>query len=180
MIYTLRNTLGNRVGSFDTKAISEAWSRFEKASVVAINAAHRRFTVLAPRVWRVIASTKAYWIGIPLTLAIPVAGVFLGLKLAHDPRFASAKSPLVEAGVSASFFLLTAFFTGVRWIGLLGTIAVAGFLLLAIFLLCARLVGANVITVFRRPRKPREHPPSSEHKEQAGDDQVSGPQPRDV
>lgn len=154
----------------DTKAISAAWSRFETASIVAINAAYRRVKVVAPRALRAVASTKAYLIGIPLTIAIPVAGVFLGFKLAHDPRFAGDKSPLVEGGMAAGFFLITAFFTGVRWFGLLGAIAIAAFLVLALFLLCARLVGANFLALFRREPKPGEHSARREHNEQDRDD----------
>ena len=103
---------------------------------------------------RAISSTKAYLIGIPLTIAIPVAGVFLGLRLAHDPRFANSKSPLVDVVVFAGFFLISVFFTCVRWFGLLGAIAIAVFVVLAIFLLVARLVGANVLALFRRESKP--------------------------
>lgn len=142
----------------DTKAISAAWSRFETASIGAINAVHRRVIVVGPRAFRAIASTKAYLIGIPLTLAIPVAGVFLGLRLAHNPRFANDKSPLVGGVVAAGFFLLSAFFTCVRWFGLLGALAITAFLVLAILLLCARLVGANVLALFRREPKPSVAP----------------------
>jgi asparagine N-glycosylation enzyme membrane subunit Stt3 len=107
--------LGNRLGT-----------RFETASIIAISAVHRRVVVAAPRALRAISSTKAYLIGIPLTLAIPVAGGFL---------------------------LLTALFTTVRWFGLLGAIAIT-FLVLAILLLCARLVGASVLALFRREPEP--------------------------
>jgi hypothetical protein len=108
--------LGNRLGT-----------RFETASIIAINAVHRRVVVAAPRALRAISSTRAYLIGIPLTLAIPVAG---------------------------GFFLLTAFFTAVRWFGLLRAIAITIFLVLATFLLCARMVGANVLALFRREPEP--------------------------
>jgi hypothetical protein len=138
----------------NTKAISAAWSRFETAWIVAINAVHRRVTFLAPRAFRAIASTKAYLIGIPLTIAIPVAGVFLGLRLAHDPRIANSKSPLVDIVVAGGFFLISVFFTCVRWFGLLGAIAIAVFVVFAIFLLVARLVGANVLALFGREPKP--------------------------
>ncbi len=134
----------------NTKAIGAAWSRLETASIVTINSVHRRFRAVAPWTFRSISSTKAYLIGIPLTLAIPIAGVFLGLRLAHNPRFAAARGPLIDAVVAAGFFLLTAFFTCVRWFGILGALAIWGFVGLAIFLLCARLVGANVLALFRR------------------------------
>jgi hypothetical protein len=146
--------LSNRVSNLNTKAISAAWSRFETASIAAINAVHRRVVVYAPRAFRAILSAKAYLIGIPLTIAIPVAGVFLGLRLAHDSRFANTKSPVVEAVVAAGFFLVSVFFTFVRWFGPLGAIAIAVFVALAIFLLVARLVGANVVILFRRKPKP--------------------------
>ena len=133
-----------------TKAIGTAWSRFETASIVAINAVHRRVMVVARVASRGTSSTKAYLIGIPLTLAIPIAGVFVGLRLAHNPRFAADKGPVLEPVVAAGFFLLAAFFTCVRWFGLLGALAIWGFVMLAIFLLCARLVGANVLALFRR------------------------------
>ena len=131
----------------DTKAIR---ARLETASIVAINSVHRRFMVVARLAFRAISSTKAYLIGIPLTLAIPIAGVFLGLRLAHNPRLAPDNGPLIETAVAAGFFLLAAFFTLVRWFGILGALAIWGFVGLAIFLLCARLVGANVLAVFRR------------------------------
>jgi hypothetical protein len=105
--------------------------------------------VLARLAFRATSSSKAYLIGIPLTLAIPIAGVFLGLRLAHNPRFAD-KGPVLEPVVAAGFFLLSAFFTCVRWFGLLGALAIWGFVVLAIFLLCARLVGANVLALFRK------------------------------
>jgi hypothetical protein len=146
--------LSNGARRRNTNAITAAWSRFETASIVAINAVHRRVTYVAPRALRAISSTKAYLIGIPLTIAIPVAGVFLGLRLAHDPRFANSKSPLVDVVVFAGFFLISVFFTCVRWFGLLGAIAIAVFVVLAIFLLVARLVGANVLALFRREPKP--------------------------
>ena len=56
--------------------------------------------------------------------------------------------------MNAALFLLTVFFTGVNRIGLLGALAIAGFVLLAIFLLCARLIGANVLALFRRQPGP--------------------------
>jgi hypothetical protein len=144
--------LSNPVGNTDTKTLSAAWSRFETASIIGINAIHRRVVFFAPRARRVISSMPAYLIGIPLMLAIPAAGVFLGLRLAHTPRFAN--HALVDSVVNAAFFLLTAFFAAVRWFGLLGAIAIAGFVVLAIFFLCARLVGANVLAIFRRQPKP--------------------------
>jgi hypothetical protein len=142
----------------DTKAISAAWSRFEAASIVAINAVYRRAVVFVPRVLGAFSSTKAYLIGIPLTIAVPVAGVFLGLKLAHNPRFANDKGPMLDAIVGAGFFLLSAFFTGVRWLGPLGAVAIAAFIGLAIFLLCARLIGASVLALFRREPGPSVAP----------------------
>ena len=111
----------------------------ETASIIAISSVHRRFRAAAPWI-----------IGIPLTLAIPIAGVFLGLRLADNPRFAAGRGPLIDTAVAAGFFLLTAFFTCVRWFGILGALAIWGFVVLAIFLLCARLVGANVLALFRR------------------------------
>jgi hypothetical protein len=150
----------------DRKAITAAWSRFEAASIVVMNALGRRLIVVAPRAVKSLSRTKSYLIGIPLTLAIPAAGVFLGLKLANNPRLANDKSPVVSAVVAAGFFLLGAFFTGVRWFGLLGAVAIAGFVALTIFLLCARLIGVNVLALFRREAKPPEAgPDTSDHDE---------------
>jgi len=142
----------------NTKAVSAAWSRFEAASIAVINAIHRRVAVFAPHLLGALSSTKAYLIGIPLTVAVPVAGVFLGLKLAHNPRFANDKGPLIDAVVGAGFFLVSAFFTGVRWLGPLGAVAIAAFIGLAIFLLCARLIGASVLALFRREPGPSVAP----------------------
>ena len=150
MVYTAPTDLSNRVGSIDTKALSTAWTRVSAASVSAANAIHRRAAKISPRTFKVMSSTESYLIGIPLTVAVPALGIFLGLKLSHDPRFASGNSPLIDAVVNAALLLLSAFFTAVRWFGLLGAIAIAAFLVLAIFLLCARLIGANVLALFRR------------------------------
>jgi hypothetical protein len=148
--------LSNRVGSFDTKALTAAWSRFETVAIAVINALYRRAIVIAPRALRILSSTKLYLVGIPLALGIPAAGVFLGLKLAHNPLFANDKSPLVDAFVGVGFFLVGAFFKSVRWLGLLGAVAIAVFLGLTIVLLCARLIGANVLALFKRDPKPPE------------------------
>lgn len=59
------------------------------------------------------------------------------MRLAHNPRFANDKSPLVDGVVGAGFFLLSAFFTCVRWFGIL---------------------GANVRALFRREPKPSVAP----------------------
>ena len=138
-------------------------------------------------------------IGIPLALAVPALGILVGLRLAKNPQFVNAKSPVVEAVVSAALFLLTVFFTGVKRFGLLGTLAITGFILLAVFLLCARLIGANGLAVFRRqpranrirstnyfrklfwsgrrPNFPRSHDAThSEDQEQRRDDEVRNTQ----
>jgi predicted phage tail protein len=85
-------------------------------------------------------------------IAIPAAGIFAGLRLAHNPGFAGGKSALVDPIVAAGFFLLAAFFTGIQWFGLLATIWIAAFLLLAIFLFGAWLIGSLVIAMLRRGR----------------------------
>jgi hypothetical protein len=150
VVYTAPTNLSNRVGSIDTKALSTAWVRVSTASIAAVHATRRRLVIISPRVLGALSSTKPYLIGIPLTLGIPALGVFAGLKLAHDPHFANGNTPLVDAIVGAGLALLSAFFTAVRWFGLLGALAIAGFVLLAILLLCARLIGANVLALFRR------------------------------
>ena len=143
------------MGGIDTKTISTAWTRVAAAVIAAVNAAHRRILVIAPHVLRAVSSIKAYLIGIPLAIAIPALGIFVGLRLAKNPQLVNDKSPVVGAVVNAALFLLTVFFTGVKRFGLLGTLAIAGFILLAIFLLCARLIGANVLAVFRRQPNPK-------------------------
>ena len=75
------------------------------------------------------------------------------MRLAQNPVL--DQGPVVGAVVNAALFLLTVFFTGVNRIGLLGALAIAGFVLLAIFLLCARLIGANVLALFRRQPGPK-------------------------
>jgi hypothetical protein len=126
---------------------------------------HRRLVVIRSRPVRVLSSLKPYLIGIPLMIAIPAAGVFAGLRLAHSSRFGAGASALVDPIVAAGFFLLAAFFTGVRSFGLLATIWIAAFLLLAIFLLGAWLIGSLVVAVLRRD-------PSDERVNTSGDQHV--------
>jgi hypothetical protein len=134
--------------------------------MTAVNAARRGIVSISPHALRVLSSTGAYLIGIPLAIAVPALGIFAGLKLAQDPRFAGGNSPLIDAVVSMGLVLLSAFFMFVRWFGLLGALALTGFVVLAIFLLCAWLIGANVLALFRRPApseppsKPPAEPPS--------------------
>jgi hypothetical protein len=130
------------------------WSRFTTRSIRAINAVHRRTLILSRLAPRVLSSAAPYLIGIPLMLAVPAGGIFLGLRLAHDPKFAAGKASLVDPLINAGFFLVGAFFTAVRAFGLLAAIGIAGFLVLAIFLLCAKLVGALMITAVRGDRRP--------------------------
>jgi hypothetical protein len=166
VVYTAPTDLSNRPGSIDTKALSTAWTRVSGASMTAVNAARRGIVSISPHALRVLSSTGAYLIGIPLAIAVPALGIFAGLKLAQDPRFAGGNSPLIDAVVSMGLVLLSAFFMFVRWFGLLGALALTGFVVLAIFLLCAWLIGANVLALFRRPApseppsKPPAEPPS--------------------
>jgi hypothetical protein len=124
-------------------------SRLTDPSIRAINAAHRRALLISRRTRRILASAAPYLIGIPLMLAIPAAGVFVGLRLAHDPKFAADKAPLVDPLITGGFYLVGAFFTAVQRFGLLATLGMVGFLVLAIFLLCAKLVGALAVTAAR-------------------------------
>jgi hypothetical protein len=142
--YTPLTDVSNRSGGIQTKAI------------ITINSLHRRAKLISRHAPRVLASAAPYVIGIPLMLAIPAAGIFAGLRLAHDPKFAADKTPLVEPLITAGFFVVGAFFTAVRAFGLLAAIGIAGFLVLAIFLLCAKLVGALAITAVGGDRRQRE------------------------
>ena len=136
------------------------WSRLTTRSIRAINAVHRRALILKRQVARALGKAAPYLIGIPLMLAVPAGGVILGLRLAHDPKFAAGKASLVDPLITAGFFLVGAFFTAERAFGLLGAIGIAGFLALAIFLLCAKLIGALTITAVRgdRRRQPAVEP----------------------
>jgi hypothetical protein len=86
-------------------------------------------------------------------VAIPAGGIFLGLRLAHDPKFAADKTRIVDPLITAGFFLVGAFFTAVKAFGLLAALGIAGFLVLALFLLCAKLVGALAITAVGGDRR---------------------------
>lgn len=124
--------------------------RVATTAIVAINAVHRRLVAVRTRPFRFLSSLKPYLIGVPFMIAIPAAGVLAGLRLAHSLRFAGATKALVDPIVSAGFFLLTTFFTGVQSFGLLATIWITAFLILAIFLLGAWLIGTLVIAALRR------------------------------
>jgi len=140
------------------------WSRITRRVIIVINAVHRPVLATSRHAPRVLASTAPYVIGIPLMLAVPAAGVYAGLRLSHDPKFASGKPPLVDPLITAGFLLAGAFFTAVREFGLLAAIGVATFLAVAIFLLCAKLVGALAITAVRgdlQHRPTRESAPTS-------------------
>ncbi len=125
----------------------------------------RRALVTAGRVFKIVSSTKVYLIGIPLTLAIAAGGIVLGSRLSHDPRFANDNSPWLQGLVDAGLFVLTAFFTGVQRLGLLATLGVAAVLVLAILLICGRLVGTLLITAIRgsHPDKPKDHSTDAPH-----------------
>jgi CDP-diglyceride synthetase len=127
-------------------------SRLVTMAIVAINAVHQRIVVVQRRPMRMLSALKAYLIGIPLVVAIPAVGVFVGLRLAHNPRFTSGNSTLADPIVGASFFVLTAFFTCVRWFGLLAALGIATFILLSIVLLCAWVIGSLAIAAVRRDR----------------------------
>jgi hypothetical protein len=132
-------------------------ARAATTAIVAINAVHRRIVVVRSRPIRILSSLKPYLIGIPLMIAIPAAGVLAGLRLAHSSRFGGSASALVDPIVAAGFFLLAAFFTGVRSFGLLATIWIATFVLLAIFLLGAWLIGSLVVAALRRDSTGGQH-----------------------
>ena len=85
-------------------------------------------------------------------LIIPAAGIVAGLRIAHDPKFAGAKTPMLDPLINAGFVVVGAFFTAVRTFGLLAAIGIAGFLGLAIFLLCAKLLGWLLIASVRGDR----------------------------
>jgi len=125
----------------------------------------RRTQVIAGRAFQIASSTKAYLIGVPLTLAIAAGGIFLGSRLSHNPSFANDNSPWLQALVAASLFLLTAFFTGVQRLGLLAALGVAAVLVLAILLICGRLVGTLLFTAIRGSRsdKPKDRSPHDPH-----------------
>jgi hypothetical protein len=125
----------------------------------------RRAQVIAGRAFKIASSTNAYLIGVPLTLAVAAGGIFLGSRLSHNPRFASDNSPLLQALVDAGLFLLTAFFMGVQRLGLLAALGVAAVLVLAILLICGRLVGTLLITAIRGSRsdKPKGHSTDDPH-----------------
>jgi hypothetical protein len=140
------------------------WSGLTTRSIRTINAIHGRGLIISQHTRRFLVSAIPYVIGIPLMIAIPAGGIFLGLRLAHDPKFAAGKAPIVDPLITAGFFLVGAFFTAVKAFGLLAALGIAGFLVLAIFLLCAKLVGALAITAVRgdRRREPaRERTPAN-------------------
>ncbi|MHB8588267.1 MAG: hypothetical protein ACYDA0_05345 [Candidatus Dormibacteraceae bacterium] len=128
------------------------WSRLASTSIVAINAAGRRIAAATRRPIRALSSLKAYLIGVPLMIAIPVAGIVGGLRLAHSSRFAGANNALINPIVAAGFFLLTTFFSAVRRLGLLAALGITTVVLLAIFFLCAWVIGSLVVAVVRRDR----------------------------
>ncbi len=97
----------------------------------------------------IASSMKAYLIGVPLTLAIAAGGIVLGSRLSRNPSFANDSSPWLQALVDAGLFLLTAFFLGVQRLGLLAALGVAAVLMLAILLICGRIVGTLLITAIR-------------------------------
>jgi hypothetical protein len=99
-----------------------------------------------------LASAAPYLIGIPLMVAIPAAGILAGLRIAHDPKFARAKTPMLDPLINAGFLVMGAFFTAVQKIGLLAAIGIAAVLGLAIFLLCAKLLGWLLIVSVRGDR----------------------------
>jgi len=129
------------------------WSGLTTRSIRAINSAHRRTLIISRHARRFLVSATPYLIGIPLMVAIPAGGIVLGLRIAHDPKFAADKTPIVDPLITAGFFLVGAFFTAVKAFGLLAAIGIAGFLVLAIFLLCAKLVGALAIAAVRSDRR---------------------------
>jgi hypothetical protein len=125
------------------------WSRLTTRSIRAINAVHRRALILKRQAPRALSSAAPYAIGIPLMVAVPAGGILLGLRLAHDPKFAAGKGPLIDPLITAGFFVVGVFFSAVRMFGFLPALGIATFMVLAVFLLCARLVGALAITAVR-------------------------------